>query len=262
LAGTVKIIFQPAEESGRGSLHILETGVLEEVEAIFGLHNSPSLPLGALGTRSGPFYAAVDRFEIEIKGAGAHAATPEKGTDPIVIAAQIVSSLQTIVSRNISAFDQALISVTQLTCGNTWNVIPETAYLQGTVRTLKAETRKLILDRIRQLSSGIATAFNASAEISFSDGPSAVYNDSKWTDFAFNVAEASGFITEEIPPELIGEDFSDYQKHIPGVFVNIGTGTPYPLHHPKFTVDDNILLKTAHYFAILAEAALHELTTG
>jgi amidohydrolase len=256
LPGTVRFIFQQAEEIGHGAEDILATGVLTDVKAIFGLHSAPDLKAGSFGTHAGPLTSAVDRFEIEITGVGTHASSPEKGIDPIIVAAHIITALQTIVSRNVSAFDQALVSVTHLKSGNTWNVIPTTAYLEGTVRTLRVETRELIPKRMLQIIKGIADSFGATAEFKWYSGPPATNNTKEWTDVALDVAKEQGYEIKELPPSLIGEDFAYYQEQMPGAFVNIGTGGEYSLHHPKFTVDDEALVPGANYFAELAQRAL------
>jgi amidohydrolase len=256
LPGTVRFIFQPAEEKGHGAEDVLATGVLSDVKAIFGLHSAPDLEAGGFGTHVGPLTAAVDRFEIEITGVGTHASSPEKGVDPIIVAAHIITALQTIVSRNVNAFDQALISVTHLKSGNTWNVIPTTAYLEGTVRTLNPKTRELVPKRMLQIIKGMADSFGATAELRWHAGPPATNNEKKWTSVAIDVAKDEGYEIKELPQTLIGEDFAYYQEQIPGAFVNIGTGGDYSLHHPKFTVDDEALLPGANYFAKLAQCAL------
>lgn len=256
LPGTVRFIFQPAEESANGAKDILKTGVLSDVKAIFGLHSTPELPIGSLGTHVGPLTAAVDRFEIVITGVGTHAASPEKGIDPIIVAAQIITTLQTIVSRNISAFDQVVLSVTHLEGGNTWNVIPTTAYLEGTVRTHKTETRNFIPEKMRQVIKGIADSFGATAELKWYPGPPATNNTSEWTAVALDVAKRLKYEIIELAPSLIGEDFAYYQEQLPGAFIRIGTGGSYSLHHPKFTVDEAALLPSANYFAQLAEHVL------
>lgn len=260
LPGTVRFIFQPAEEKGHGAKDVLATGVLSDVKAIFGLHSSPDLRVGSLGTHVGALTAAVDGFEIEITGVGTHASSPEKGIDPIIVAAHIITALQTIISRNINAFDQALISVTQLKSGNTWNVIPTTAYLEGTVRTLKAETRELIPKRMLQIVKGMADSFGARAELKWYSGPPATSNTKEWTSVALDVAKEQGYEIKELPPSLVGEDFAYYQEQISGAFVNIGTGGKYSLHHPKFAIDDEALVPSANYFAKLAQRALNILT--
>lgn len=260
LCGTVRIIFQPAEEIGKGAEDILATGVLSGVDAIFGLHSAPDLDVGSLGTNVGSLTAAVDRFEIEIVGAGTHASSPEKGIDPIIVASHIIIALQTIVSRNVSAFDQVLISVTHLESGNTWNVIPTTAYIEGTVRTLKAETREFVPKKMLQIVKGMAESFGATAKLKWYCGPPATNNTAKWTSVALEVAKEQGYVIKELPKTLIGEDFAYYQEKIAGAFVNIGTGVSYSLHHPKFTVDDAAILPSANYFAKLARRALVILT--
>ncbi|MGH4051212.1 MAG: amidohydrolase [Clostridium sp.] len=260
LVGTVRFVFQPSEETGHGAEEVLESGALKDVSAIFGLHSAPGLEVGCLGTNEGPMYAAVDRFEIEIVGVGSHASSPEKGIDPIIVAAHIITSLQTIVSRSVSAFDQVVVSVTHIQSGNTWNVIPSSAYIEGTVRTLNTETRELIPQKMRQIINGLADSFGATAEFKWFEGPPATNNTAQWTSIAIDVAKEQGFKIKELSPSLAGEDFAYYQEQIPGAFVNIGTGVSYSLHHPKFKVDDAALLPSANYFAQLAKSALNILT--
>lgn len=256
LPGTVRLIFQPAEETAHGAEQILATDVLSTVQAIFGLHNKPNLPVGTIATAVGPLTAAVDRFEIEISGVGTHAAHPEKGIDPIVVAGHIITALQTIVSRNISAFDQALVSITHVTSGNTWNVIPETAYLEGTVRTLNPETRKFIPQRLSSIVKGLAQSFGATAELKWHPGPPATSNTREWVTLVTKTAQELGYETKEFPPDLGGEDFAYYQEKIPGAFINVGTGPSHPHHHPKFTIDTAALLPAAQYFAEIAKRSL------
>ena len=260
LQGTVRFIFQPAEELGKGAEDVLESGALSGVAAIFGLHSSPDLEVGSFGTNVGPLTAAVDRFEIEIEGVGTHASSPEKGIDPIIVAAHTILALQTIVSRNVSAFDQALVSVTHVQSGNTWNVIPTTAYLEGTVRTVDAKIRELIPRRMQQIVKGMADSFGATAEFKWYGGPPATNNTIKWTSVAIDVAKEQGYVIKKLPQTLIGEDFAYYQEKIPGAFVYIGTGVSHSLHHPKFTVDDAAILPCANYFVKLARRALVILT--
>jgi len=260
LQGTVRFIFQPAEEIGKGAEKILTSGALSGVDAIFGLHSSPDLEVGSFGTNVGPLTAAVDRFEIEIEGVGTHASSPEKGIDPVIVAAHIITALQTIVSRNVSAFDQALISVTHVQSGNTWNVIPTTAFLEGTVRTVNAQIREFIPKQMRQIVKGMAESFGATAEFKWFSGPPATNNRKEWVSVALEVAKEQGYVIKKLPQALIGEDFAFYQEHISGAFINIGTGGSHSLHHPKFTVDDAAILPGAKYFAKLAMRALVILT--
>ncbi|AHV95952.1 amidohydrolase [Paenibacillus sabinae] len=256
LPGRVRVLFQPAEETGHGAESVLASGGLEGVAAIFGLHNSPELPTGSFGTRTGALTAGVDRFEITVKGIGAHAATPENGVDSIVTAAQIITALQTIVSRQNSASEPVVLSVTRIQGGYTWNVLPEMVELEGTVRTHNEEIRRIIPVKMTQIIEGIAAAAGAEAKLHWYSGPPATINDGYWADFTKEIAEQAGYEVHDIPPQMGGEDFSLYLQKIPGAFVNIGTGPAYALHHPRFDVDETALLPASEYFALLAEQAL------
>ncbi|MBY0010779.1 amidohydrolase [Paenibacillus typhae] len=259
LPGRVRILFQPAEETGHGAESVLESGGLKDVAAIFGLHNSPELPTGTFGTRSGPLTAGVDRFEIKVKGVGAHAATPEKGVDTIVTAAQMITMLQTVVSRQSSAIEPVVLSVTRINGGFTWNVIPELVELEGTVRTYNEEIRRDIPLQMTRIIEGIAAAAGAEAKLLWYPGPPATVNHGEWADFTKQVASNAGYKVEDIPLQMGGEDFALYLQQIPGAFVNIGAGPGYALHHPQFDVDEAAILPAAKYFAALAEQALEKL---
>ncbi|GGF98456.1 hydrolase [Paenibacillus albidus] len=259
LPGRVKILFQPAEETGHGAESVLASGGLDDVAAIFGLHNSPELPTGTFGTRTGPLTAGVDRFEISVEGIGAHAATPENGVDAIVTAAQIITALQTIVSRQCGARETVVLSVTRINGGHTWNVLPERVELEGTVRTYNEEIRRSMPERITRIIEGIAGAAGAKARLHWAPGPPATINDGFWADFSKEIAGQAGYEVHDIPPQMGGEDFALYLQQIPGAFVNIGTGPAYALHHPRFDVDEAALLPAACYFALLAEQALVQL---
>lgn len=259
IEGTVKIIFQPAEESGGGAERVVQTGVLDDVQAIFGMHNKPDLPVGTIGITDGPLMAGVDRFEIEIKGVGTHAAAPEKGIDPIVVSAHVITALQTIVSRNISPLDNAVISVTHLEAGNTWNVIPGKAVLEGTIRTFQESVRAAVPGAIRRVIDGVAQALGATATLRLTPGPPPVKNDRRLTEWTAEVAEKSGFNVVDPVPSAAGEDFAEYQKIIPGTFVFMGTSGTEEWHHPAFTLDESALLPSAGFFSALAIDALKRL---
>ncbi|WP_445322217.1 amidohydrolase [Paenibacillus sp. FSL M7-1046] len=259
LPGRVRVLFQPAEETGHGAEGVLASGGLKDVAAIFGLHNSPDLPTGSFGTRSGALTAGVDRFEITVKGVGAHAATPEKGVDSIVTAAQIVTMLQTIVSRQNNTLEPVVLSVTRINGGFTWNVLPEKVELEGTVRTYNEEIRRQIPIQMTRIIEGIAAGAGAEAQLHWYPGPPATINHGDWADFTKEVALEAGYDVHDIPPQMGGEDFSYYLQQIPGAFVNIGTGPAYALHHPRFDVDEAAILPAAKYFASLAEQALQKL---
>lgn len=261
LAGTVLLLFQPAEEVSRGAEQVIETGALDGVSAIFGLHVMPGLPVGSIGLIPGNGTAAVDRFAIDVQGVGCHAAHPELGIDPVVVSSQLVLALQTIISRQVDPIDQALISVTKLTAGNTWNVIPAQAQLEGTVRTLKPATRAFIEQRMREVCQNLGPALGAQIKLHWTAGPPSTDNDPAWVEFTKEVTAAQGLTPVAIPPALIGEDFAYYQQRIPGVFVSIGTGGTHPLHHPAFTADPAALPGSAALMAKLAVRALEKLST-
>lgn len=256
LAGRVRILFQAAEETGQGAPVLLATGALHDATVIFGIHNDPTLPPGVIGSKAGPLTAAVDRFKVTVRGIGSHAARPHESIDPIVIAGQIVTALQTLISRNAPSNDNAVVSVTQIHSGTTWNVIPDSAWLEGTVRSFSAETRELLSQRFHQIINGIAAAFNAQVEIDWQAGPPSVVNDANWVEFALEQANQSGFEARVVEASPIGEDFAFYQQALPGAFMMIGTGEPYALHHPAFRVNDDVLAPTARYLSELAVKAL------
>lgn len=258
LNGTVRFIFQPAEESSNGACKVIEVGHLHGVQAIFGMHNKPDLPVGTIGIKDGPLMAGVDRFEIEIHGVGTHAAVPDAGVDPIVASSQIVMALQTIVSRNISSSHNAVVSVTNIHSGNTWNVIPEKATLEGTVRTFQAETREKIPALMKRIIQGVSDALGVKTEFRFYPGPPAVHNDTSLTNLSTQVAEKMNLNIISPTPLMAGEDFSFYQQEIPGSFVFMGTSGTHEWHHPAFTVDERALPISAEFFALLAEKALKQ----
>ncbi|MFJ8217732.1 M20 peptidase aminoacylase family protein [Bacillus cereus] len=258
LSGTVRFIFQPAEESSNGACKVIEAGHLHGVQAIFGMHNKPDLPVGTIGIKDGPLMAGVDRFEIEIHGVGTHAAVPDAGVDPIVASSQIVMALQTIVSRNISSSHNAVVSVTNIHSGNTWNVIPEKATLEGTVRTFQTETREKIPALMKRIIQGVSDALGVKTEFRFYAGPPAVHNDTSLTNLSSQVAEKMNLKIISPTPSMAGEDFSFYQQEIPGSFVFMGTSGTHEWHHPAFTIDERALPISAEYFALLAEKALKQ----
>ncbi|GGL58585.1 amidohydrolase [Sporolactobacillus putidus] len=252
LEGTVKIIFQPAEENGSGAVRVIKTGVLHDVQAICGMHNMPYLPTGTIGIKQGPLMASVDHFIIKVEGTGTHGAAPEKGVDTIVAATQIVTALQTIVSRNISPLSHAVISVTRIQAGNTWNVIPATAELEGTVRTFSEDVRNAIPVRMKSIVEDIARAFGAKGTLTFIKLGHSVQNDGQLTKWAAETAEKSGLNVIEPLPTTIGEDFAEYQQSIPGAFFFMGVSGNSDLHHPDLIIDEDAILPSARFFSNLA----------
>jgi len=257
LKGRVRILFQPAEETFNGAQQLIDAGALEGVQAIFGMHNAPDLPLGTLKTRGGAFYANVDRFSITINGKGAHAARPHEGIDSVVIGSQIVTTLQTLASRIYSAQESVVVSVTRFTAGNTWNVLPQTVELEGTVRTHNDTIREAIPQRIRSLVEGIAGGFGARATLDWQPGPPALINTPQWADFALSIAKESGYNVEVATPQMGGEDFAFYLHHVPGAFVSIGSASAFGLHHPEFDPNEAVIEPAVDYFTALAQRALH-----
>ena len=258
LQGTVKILFQPAEESSHGAETVLETGVLSDVTAIFGLHTAAYLPVGTLGIRAGSVMAAVDRFELNITGTGCHGGHPDEGVDTILVAASVIQAFQSIVGRNLNPFHTGVVSVTRINGGNTWNVIPDKVELEGTVRSMEKDDRIFIERLMREIAEHTAAAYGANAELLWYPGPPATVNEKAWSAFAQKVAEESGF---EVVPQRNstgGEDFAFYLEKIPGCFINVGTGVGYPNHHPKFYADEAALTPAAEYLEKLLVEALRQ----
>lgn len=251
LQGTIKIIFQPAEETSLGALKILETDVMEDVECVWGIHADPTNEVGTVAIREGYVAAAVDRFLITVKGIGCHGAHPDDGIDPILVSAAIIQTLQSIVSRNVNAFHPSLLSVTQIHAGATWNVIPSEAVMEGTVRTMEPADRILYEKRLRQIAEKTAQAYGATAEVKWIAGSPAVYNHKDMAALCLQKAEELGLSTAVEESSLGGDDFSFYEEKIPGCYVKIGTGVGFPIHHPKFAVNPEVLLPAARFLAEL-----------
>ena len=260
LRGRVRMIFQPAEETASGARAVIEAGALDGVDAILGMHNKPELPVGTVGIREGALMASVDRFAIRISGKGGHGAIPEAAVDPIVAASSIVTALQTVVSRNLSPLDNAVVSVCRFQAGSAWNVIPDAAELEGTVRTFQAEARKKIAERMRELAENIAAGYGASAELTWTAGLPPVNNDPAMANLMRRAAEELGLTVAEATPTTGGEDFSLYQERVPGCFIWMGSGGTESWHHPRFTVNEDALPVSAALFAHAARLALDTLS--
>lgn len=255
----MRILFQPAEERFGGASTLVKAGVLQGISAIFGMHNEPGLPVGAFATRGGPFYANVDRLVIQVRGKGAHAARPHEGKDAILLASQLVNLLQNIASREVNTLESVVLSITRIAGGNTWNVLPESVELEGTLRTHSARVREAVKARVLDIAAGLASAFGAQIEVSWHAGPDALVNDERWAAFSREVAAAEGYETHHADLHMGGEDFAVYLQHIPGAFVSIGSDSRYGLHHPAFDPDEKLIEPAARYFARLAQTALQQL---
>ncbi len=251
IQGTIKLIFQPAEEGGAGGQRMRDEGALKNptVERIFGLHVWPQLPVGSFGSRAGVFLAAAGCVEITIQGRGGHAAMPHLTFDPVVVAAKIVTELQTIVSRELDPLDPGVVSITTIHGGEAYNVIPETVTLRGTIRAISMETLQQIQERVLEIAAGVAAAHRCEASTTFPgvDYPPTV-NDAVCWRVARQLASelTDDDHVKELAPVMGGEDFSFYTEHVPGCFVAIGVANKeqnaiYSVHHPKFKVDENAI---------------------
>ena len=262
LDGTVTLLFQPAEEGGGGALQVLKSGVLDNASEIYGVHAVAELEPGVIGVSPGANYATVGTFKIIIRGKGSHAAAPHQSRDPITTAAQLVTAAQTIVSRNTAPFDQAVLSFTHIEAGNTWNVIPDMARLEGTFRAFGDEKLEVIARRLEEVSRGIATANLVDIDFSHRVYTSATNNDPALVELVIKTAKALGLETVPSLPNMGGEDFALYQKRIPGVFWTIGIGSPEGHHHPGFIANPAPLSKAAELFVAIARDSLARLSRG
>ncbi|HUU82689.1 MAG TPA: amidohydrolase [Phycisphaerae bacterium] len=262
LGRSVRLIFQPHEEIYPGGASaMIAAGVLENVESIFGLHIWSELAVGELGTRTGPFMAGLNDFEITLIGKGGHAAMPEQCIDPVVVAAQVILALQTVVSRSIAIADQAVVSVTQVEAGTAFNIIPERVTLRGTIRMFNEAVQARLCSRVRELSGGVARAYGAEAQVRIEPGYPVLVNDPGATERALRAARQLGLTDaalQTLPLQGGAEDFAYYCRDVPGVIVFVGTrneakGCTYPHHHPRFDVDEEVLPVGA---ALLARYAL------
>jgi len=262
--GTVHFIFQPAEENEGGGRVMVEQGLFDKfpVEAVYGMHNWPGMPVSQFGVMKGPMMASFDIFEITVTGVGCHAAMPQRGIDPVVVAAEIVGALQTIASRTISPLDAAVVSVTQFHAGDTWNVIPEEAVLRGTTRTFKPEIQDHVEARVRRIAEGIAATHGCTIALRYERRYPATVNSDAETDIAANaLAEVVGAanVLRDLAPTMGSEDFAFMLQAKPGCYVWIGNGPGEggcTLHNPGYDFNDEILPIGASYWARLIERSL------
>ena len=252
LAGTVRLVFQPAEEYGNGAQAVIATGLTADVQEFYALHTYPPFPAGTLGIKEGPVMAAPDAFHIRIRGRGCHGAQPHKGISPVPAAAALTLALQSTTGLVVDPFSPAVVTVTHLSAGNTWNVIPESALVEGTVRTLRGEDRAALRERIAAAAEGCAAYYGCTAEFEWEDGPAAVVNDAALCGAAKALALQMGFTVARQEDTMSSEDFSVYLAACPGVFIRVGTGGGYPNHHPRFTADPAALWPASRFLARLA----------
>ncbi|MGO4544761.1 amidohydrolase [Paenibacillus sp. 2TAB23] len=264
LRGEIRFIFQHAEElPPGGAIELVEAGVMDGVDYVFGVHLASLLPVGQIGIRHGEMMASPDNFTIVIKGYGGHAGYPHRAVDVITVGTQLVGHLQHIVSRLTDPLERLVVSVTQFTAGSSHNVIPHSATLKGTVRSFKPSVRQEVPEIIRKMSEGIAALYGATVEVNFVYGYEPVINDEWLTNLVHEAAvEVVGAdLVIATPPGMGGEDFSAYQQRVRGTFVNIGAGNEaegiiFPHHHPKFTIDESSLLTGVKLFLQVADKLL------
>ena len=259
--GRVALIFQPAEEGGGGGKVMLEDGLIEkfDIAEVYGMHNWPGMPVGTFGIRSGGIMAATDRFYIDITGKGGHAARPQQTVDPIIVAAQMVTALQTIVSRNLDPLDSAVLSVTMVEAGEADNVISRTAKITGTVRTLDGQVQDFIEARLAEFVPQFALSFGAEASVRYARGYPVTVNAEEQTRFAAAVARdvvGAANVDDDVAPSMGGEDFSFMLNRRPGAYIFLGNGDSTELHTDTYDFNDEAIPVGVSYWVRLAEKAL------
>lgn len=260
--GTVRFVFQPAEEWGRGALAMLDDGLLERFpfEEIFGLHNMPGLEVGNFQTRVGPIMSAEDNFEIQLKGTGGHAARPQWGNETLVAACALVTNLQTIVARRLSPTDIGVVSVTELLTDGTRNALPGLSRILGDARSFRPEVSAAIEKQMRIIAEGTALAYNVAVDVTYTREFVPLINDANLVDEAF-AAATTVFGEERIStarePMTGSEDFARFLDHVPGCFVFVGNGKESsPLHNPNYDFNDDGLIFGARFHAEIARRRL------
>ena len=270
--GTVYLVFQPAEEGGAGARRMIQDGLFDKcpMDAIYGMHNWPGAPVGTMSVTEGPMMASSNEFHVKIKGKGAHAAQPHKGIDPVMIAVQIAQSWQTIITRNKSPLDTAVLSITQIHAGSATNVIPDEAELHGTVRTFTTEVLDLIEQRMGEIAQHTGAAFGAEVEFKFKRNYPPLVNHARETAFAAKVMRevvGADKVDEHVEPTMGAEDFAFFLQQKPGCYVFIGNGEgdhregghglgPCVLHNGSYDFNDNLLPIGASFWVRLAEMSL------
>ena len=259
--GTAVVIFQPAEEGGAGAKAMIEDGLLDRwnIQEVYGMHNLPGLPVGQFAIRPGPLMAAADRIRIEVEGRGAHAARPHESVDTVLVACAIVQAVQSIVSRNVDPLDAAVVSITMVQAGFTDNVIPQTALLVGTARTLRPEIRDLVERRLREIVEGTAALHGAQAKLTYLRDYPVVVNHARETSFAAKVATeivGQDKVETNILPIMGGEDFAFMLNERPGAFIFAGNGDSAGLHNPAYNFNDDLIPVGVSYWARLVETAM------
>jgi amidohydrolase len=259
-AGDAVVIFQPAEEGGFGAAEMIKDGLFDRfaIDQVYGMHNGPGIPVGAFAIRPGPIMASTDAIDIRIEGHGGHAARPHLSIDSVLAGAQLITALQSIVSRSVDPLESAVVSICEFHAGNARNVIPHTAVLKGTARTLTAEVRELVEKRVREVVAGVAQLTGARIELNYERGYPVVVNHAAQTEFAIRVAKevAGDANVNEMPPLMGGEDFSYMLQQRPGAFIFCGNGDSAGLHHPAYNFNDEAIVYGTSYWIKLVENTL------
>lgn len=260
-AGDVAVIFQPAEEGGAGAKAMMDDGLMDRfaIDQVYGMHNSPGLAVGKFAIRPGPYMASMDRISIAIEGVGGHAAWPHRTIDPVLVGSQLVMALQAIVSRSVDPLESAVISICQFHAGDANNVIPQTATLGGTVRTLRPKVRELIEKRMNEVVDGVAALTGAKIALDFNRGYPVLINHAAQTDIAVRVASevaGDGNVNAAVPPMMGAEDFAYMLEAKPGAFIFVGNGNSAGLHNPAYNFNDDAIVYGTSYWIRLVETQL------
>ncbi|HKS17887.1 MAG TPA: M20 aminoacylase family protein [Bradyrhizobium sp.] len=259
-AGDVVVIFQPAEEGGAGAAAMIKDGLMDRfgIDQVFGMHNGPGIPVGQFAIRSGPIMAATDSIDIKITGHGGHAARPHICIDSVLVGSQLINALQSIVSRGVDPLESAVISICEFHAGNARNVIPQTAELRGTARTLTPEVRELVEKRVREVVAGVAQMTGARIDLVYERGYPVTVNHASQTDVAIRVAQevAGEGNVHETPPLMGAEDFAYMLEARPGAFIFCGNGDSAGLHHPAYNFNDEAIVYGTSYWIKLVENTL------
>ena len=260
---TVHFIFQPDEENGNGARAMINDGLFARfpMQVIYGMHNMPGMALGQFATQTGPFCAFEDNFEIRIQGKGGHASMPEIGVDPIVVGAEIVTQLQTIVSRSVSAKDHAVVSVTEFETDGARNILASNVTLKGDCRGFSKDVSKRIETRMRQIARGVTSAQGAQAEVEYSTSFQPLVNEAKCTELAVEAAKSVGHVDASYGRVGFSEDFAEFLQHVPGGFILMGNGEEgshsMPLHNPNYDFNDKAIeYGIAYWKAVVNRAFL------
>ncbi|MFM1607497.1 amidohydrolase [Streptococcus mutans] len=250
IKGTIRLIFQPAEENFQGAYQVIKAGGIEGVSAIIGYHNNPHLKPGQIGLRSGAIMAGVEQFEVTVAGISAHAARPDLGVDTVSAITTMIQNLQQIVSRTVSPFDSAVLSVTHIDVGTTWNVLPAKGFFEGTIRTFDPKIRLAVINKFTKIVETTAEQFGVQVSIQWGNSPKVTYNDATLTPLIFENSKTFAQVIETLP-STGGEDFAAYQEKIPGVFAFVGSNgadNAPDWHHDDFIVKDEALPTAVNYF--------------